>query len=399
MHALALLGDGYLKPSLLDVTLPGFIAYETFWTSLGIVGGWMFVILGLSYYVRGRIGPQRWRKLHRFTALAWVLGIVHALGAGTDAGAPWFLLAAAMVVLPARRAARQAPAPGGDDMRFDCFGTTCGVWGDGAADAHRQLEALAHPVHPLRAHSELSRLNADPRGDGPVSPDDGAAAEGDRARGGRDRRPGRRDARAEIEAAGYTATSSAACRSTSRWRSLRRAHPPAARPTGGFTLLRAGDLHLVRRPPGLKFDSGGLAKGLFADLIAERMRGDFAVDCGGDLRFGGRDAPARGHRPVRRPAAARLRGHRRRRRHQRHRQAQLARRQGRPAHHLLDPSTGRPAFTGVVQATALAPTALEAEWRAKAAVLSADPAWLKPYGGVLVHDDGSHQVLNPGEHQ
>ena len=28
VHALALLGDGYLKPSLLDVTLPGFIAYE-----------------------------------------------------------------------------------------------------------------------------------------------------------------------------------------------------------------------------------------------------------------------------------------------------------------------------------------------------------------------------------
>ena len=43
---------------------------------------------------------------------------------------------------------------------------------------------------------------------------------------------------------------------------------------------------------------------------------------------------------------------------------------GRPAHHLLDPATGRPAFTGVVQATALAPTAVEAEWRAKAAVLA-----------------------------
>ena len=100
VHAGSLLADAYLKPSLLDVTLPGFIAYETFWTSLGIVGGWMFLILGLSYYARGRIGPKRWRALHRFTALAWVLGIVHALGAGTDAGAPWFLLAAAMVVLP-----------------------------------------------------------------------------------------------------------------------------------------------------------------------------------------------------------------------------------------------------------------------------------------------------------
>ena len=100
VHAFALLGDSYLKPSLVDVTLPGFIAYETFWTALGIVGGWMFVILGLTYYVRGRIGPQRWRTLHRFTAPAWGLGVIHALGAGTDADTAWFLCAAAMVVVP-----------------------------------------------------------------------------------------------------------------------------------------------------------------------------------------------------------------------------------------------------------------------------------------------------------
>ena len=101
VHAFALLGDGYLKPSLADVTLPFLLDYERWWTSLGIVGGWLFVILGLSYYVRGKIGPARWRKLHRFTALAWVLGVVHALGAGTDAGAVWFLLAAAGAVIPA----------------------------------------------------------------------------------------------------------------------------------------------------------------------------------------------------------------------------------------------------------------------------------------------------------
>ena len=48
-------------------------------------------------------------------------------------------------------------------------------------------------------------------------------------------------------------------------------------------------------------------------------------------------------------------------------------REGRPAHHLLDPSTGLPAFTGVVQVTALAPSALEAEIRAKAAILCGPP--------------------------
>ena len=58
--------------------------------------------------------------------------------------------------------------------------------------------------------------------------------------------------------------------------------------------------------------------------------------------------------------------------------------------HLIDPSTGRPARTGIVQATALAPTALEAEVRAKAALL-AGPGGARdhlPHGGLLVLDDG-----------
>jgi DMSO/TMAO reductase YedYZ heme-binding membrane subunit len=58
------------------------------------------VILGLSYYVRGRIGPARWKRLHRFTALAWLLGVLHAVAMGTDAGTAWFLVTAAAVVLP-----------------------------------------------------------------------------------------------------------------------------------------------------------------------------------------------------------------------------------------------------------------------------------------------------------
>jgi thiamine biosynthesis lipoprotein len=63
------------------------------------------------------------------------------------------------------------------------------------------------------------------------------------------------------------------------------------------------------------------------------------------------------------------------------------------AHHLLDPATGAPAWTGLVAATALAPTAVEAEALAKAALLSGPAAGRRllraRYGGVLVHDDGS----------
>jgi len=112
VHALALLGDSFLNPSLADIAIPFASGYQRLWTTTGIVAGWMLILLGLSYYFRARIGPARWRSLHRFTALAWVLGVVHSIGEGTDAGAAWFLAAAAAVVVPAGAllAARLTPA-------------------------------------------------------------------------------------------------------------------------------------------------------------------------------------------------------------------------------------------------------------------------------------------------
>jgi sulfoxide reductase heme-binding subunit YedZ len=101
VHAVTLLGDGFLHPSVLDVSVPFVSGYKTAWTTIGIVAGWALTLLGLSYYLRARIGAERWRALHRFTALAWVLGLVHSLGEGTDAGQVWFLTMIAIVVLPA----------------------------------------------------------------------------------------------------------------------------------------------------------------------------------------------------------------------------------------------------------------------------------------------------------
>ena len=101
VHGLSLIGDQYLRPSLLDVTVPLVSGYRTVWTSIGIIAGWGLIALGLSYYARARIGQARWRMLHRFTAVAWLLGLVHSLGEGTDAGQAWFLAMTAIVVAPA----------------------------------------------------------------------------------------------------------------------------------------------------------------------------------------------------------------------------------------------------------------------------------------------------------
>lgn len=101
VHAVTLLGDKFLHPSVADIAIPFASSYKTAWMSLGIVGGWSMILLGISYYARRTIGAKRWRKLHRFTALAWLFGLVHALGMGTDAGQLWFLAMTGIVAVPA----------------------------------------------------------------------------------------------------------------------------------------------------------------------------------------------------------------------------------------------------------------------------------------------------------
>ena len=71
---------------------------------------------------------------------------------------------------------------------------------------------------------------------------------------------------------------------------------------------------------------------------------------------------------------------------------------GTHAHHLIDPSSGEPAWTGLICAAARAPTALEADVLAKAALLSGPEgaaAFLGEHGGLIVRDDGSVERIGP----
>lgn len=158
----------------------------------------------------------------------------------------------------------------------------------------------------------------------------------------------------------------------------------------------------IRRPPGLGFDPGGTGKGLAADMAAGLLEGfpRFLISCGGDIRVGG---PMAGDAPfevfVEHPAtgasphlfkvggggiATSGIGAR-----------SWRSEDGRPAHHLLDPSTGEPVWSGLVGTTALAGTAMEAEALSKAALLSGPGKAreiLATRGGILVHESGEVEV-------
>jgi sulfoxide reductase heme-binding subunit YedZ len=84
-HGLLLLGDRWLHPGPTGIVVPFTMGYRPLWTGLGIVAGYALAAFGLSFYQRRRLGPRRWRSAHRFASIAFVLGAVHALMAGTDA--------------------------------------------------------------------------------------------------------------------------------------------------------------------------------------------------------------------------------------------------------------------------------------------------------------------------
>jgi sulfoxide reductase heme-binding subunit YedZ len=100
VHGLTLLGDGWLRPGLAGIAVPFVMSYRTAFTGVGILAGYLAALLGLSFYVRRRIGARLWRRLHRLTVLVYVMGLVHTLGAGTDAGAPWLRAVLAATVAP-----------------------------------------------------------------------------------------------------------------------------------------------------------------------------------------------------------------------------------------------------------------------------------------------------------
>ncbi|HLI61718.1 MAG TPA: FAD:protein FMN transferase [Solirubrobacteraceae bacterium] len=302
--------------------------------------------------------------------------------------------------------------------RFACFGGNCAVLVSGrgpdgdAAQATARARARMLEWHDrftrFDESSELSVLNRDPREAVPASPTlralVRAAVHAARLTGGLVDPT----LLGELEAAGYRRSLGALGGPTGV--ELRRAlgaaperRPATPRPDARWRDIRIDDrAGTITRPPGLRIDLGGVAKGMFGDLLASTLaeHDSFAVDAAGDVRFGGRNTLPR---PI---AIAAPAGeavlHTLELQHGAAATSGIGRRawsdaEGRPGHHLLDPATGRPAFTGLVQVTALAPTGLEAELRAKAALLSG-PAraaeWL-PDGGATIDDDGVVTVLAP----
>lgn len=277
---------------------------------------------------------------------------------------------------------------------------------EAAQQARKYIERFDARLSRFRPDSELCALNADPREAVPAS----ALLRSAVAAGlwAAERSGGLVDPTllGAIEDAGYR-ESRRGVAPAPLGKAL--ASAPSRRPAGPNPAARWREFRLddatglIHRPPGTRFDSGGSGKGLCADAVAHMLRGysRFVVDCGGDMRVGGPDAVRAPYQvevehPLTRECATTIpaggggvatSGLNSR---------VWKRADGSFAHHLIDPATGEPAWTGIVSATALAPSALEAETLAKTAMLLGPRGArevLRARGGVIVHEDGRAELI------
>jgi thiamine biosynthesis lipoprotein len=270
-----------------------------------------------------------------------------------------------------------------------------------AGGVHSRIEAVEAALSRFRPDSELSRLNADPRPAVPAS----ALLRRAVAAGlwAAETSGGLVDPTllGELEVAGYVESFDPQDRVDV---DVALASAPPRRPAAPAMWrvgdrLRLDDEGRVVREAGVRFDPGGVAKGMAADLAAASLTADvrYAISCGGDLAVGG-------ERPwdvTVRSARSDAEVHRLRVRSGGVATSGIGARiwrgeDGRYAHHVIDPGTGRPAWTGLVAVTAVAGHALEAEVLAKAALLSGPLGarrLLRVRGGVLQHDDGRVEIV------
>lgn len=285
------------------------------------------------------------------------------------------------------------------ERRFEAMGTDCHIVVvstpagpepeaelDWAVDEVRRLQGLWSRFEP---DSELSRLNRHARGSREpyrVGPETQLLAR--RALEGYELSEGAFDPflADEVAAAGYDRTFSALDPAIHEGpaeeasRSLGAAAPPGGTPDrrerGPAPMVLAGEA--ISLAPGRTLDSGGIGKGLAADVIAERLlaRGAIGalVNLGGDLRcIGSRSASDRQERweiriddPWGRPSETAVRvtsG-------AVCTSTEVRRRWTNPGgsvgHHLLEPRTGRPAQTAYAAISVIAPRAWIGEVLAKA---------------------------------
>ncbi|MGE5225431.1 MAG: hypothetical protein ACM3OO_01000 [Planctomycetaceae bacterium] len=91
VHVLAIWLDTYTSFSLVQLLVPFAASWHPGAVAWGIAGFYLLVAVEVTSLLRTRISTRVWRRVHLASFGLFAAATVHALSAGTDRHAPWFL--------------------------------------------------------------------------------------------------------------------------------------------------------------------------------------------------------------------------------------------------------------------------------------------------------------------
>jgi hypothetical protein len=83
--------DPYTHLGLLAALLPFSSGNRTLWLGLGVLALDLGLAVLATSLLRKRMSRRAWRAVHWLSYAAWPLAVLHGIGTGTDATAPWLV--------------------------------------------------------------------------------------------------------------------------------------------------------------------------------------------------------------------------------------------------------------------------------------------------------------------
>ena len=97
-HAVSAVVDEFVDIRWWQAFVPFGATYQPLWLGLGTLALDLTLVVVATSLARARLPHRAWFLVHLTTYAAWVAGVVHGLGIGTDAGRSWMVVVTAACV-------------------------------------------------------------------------------------------------------------------------------------------------------------------------------------------------------------------------------------------------------------------------------------------------------------
>jgi hypothetical protein len=78
----------YLPFTLVQILIPFMSTYRPFWVGLGVIGAYLAGLVTVTFYLRKKIGQQRFKSIHTLSVFGYLGVVLHAFFSGSDSSLP-----------------------------------------------------------------------------------------------------------------------------------------------------------------------------------------------------------------------------------------------------------------------------------------------------------------------